>query len=176
MIRYLSILAFVHCGKPEPLKYHYAPNVSDIDASWSIDAAEMINEKLGCKWIEISSGILGDNIEFHDREELRQNGELGDLNEVTKTIRITSYETAPYIFGNSKSISASDTNGKSGFKRLVIHELGHAMGLSHTDNFDDIMYGCTAEMCNSNLKNEITKEVWARYLEQLRKAGVSCPQ
>lgn len=169
-------MALLHCGKINgPLFYHFEGESPDIDKEMFLDAVSELNKRIGCEWI-IMSDELGGSVSFPERQNMGI--AIGNFNaDKHEGINVSEYNSAPYVYGNSKIKSKTDDSpdavmARDGFKRVVIHELGHAMRLPDIiglENSSEIMYSET-----DFIKQPISDANWFNYIEDLRKAGVEC--
>ncbi|MCB0391615.1 MAG: matrixin family metalloprotease [Bdellovibrionales bacterium] len=125
-----SVKMYIHSSVPT--KYHTAIK----------DAAEVWNHQLGYKIISIEATVGGENRPKQDNYNIIYWLSDWEENKKSEQARTTIYWTGSRIYeadirinGSNHRFSATEDaiNGHIDFKSLLIHELGHVIGLAHVE-------------------------------------------
>ncbi len=95
----------------------------------------------------------------------------GDTDIFLTSFTVTPYSSACVMEGDT-CVRKYDVNPIMA-ELIAVHEMGHALGLGHSKNPDDIMYSYVGDNIH---ENGLSPEQWARYGDQLKAAGIVCPQ
>lgn len=136
-IKWQKLPVVIHIEQSVPLEFRNSMK----------DAAAIWNKELGLTAIEVSDVIVGSPAISMDNHNVVYWLDVPSVMPTsTQAVTIpTSYsgvitDADIVINGNDFRFSTTGENDKVDMKSLMVHEMGHVLGMAHTDNFYSIMF------------------------------------
>jgi len=168
-MKYIILFLFIACAPPKPKTWVTNAALNTVEENDTIvSTINELNAHLGCEWARVSN--------------------VGTFNEIAnnRTNELLLVFSCTKIYGEPCSgfelsgmydddIVIDHFNGSNRvymLRLVLLHEIGHAFGLSHVTDGAQIMFGRVQSY--EIWPTTIDEERWNFYINQLRKVGVSC--